>query len=128
MLSIEFWTSDFDLKKLSKRPRDPHNRMRLEQLCPKVVSDRQNAGRMPSKQRFLHFRPIMENPGLNVNFSPKPWGHSTPQSTIPVRAKRTPDLEKIDIQSWVLIGSFSVNFRDRNGWEMAICPTKKRAD
>ena len=30
MLRIEFWTSDFDVKKCSKRPRDPHNRIRLE--------------------------------------------------------------------------------------------------
>ena len=67
MFRIEFWTSDFDVKKWSKRPWDPHNRIRLEKLCPKVVSDRQNAGRMTSKQRFWHFRPIIENPGLNVN-------------------------------------------------------------
>ena len=73
MLRIEFWTSEKIVKKCSKRPWDPHNRIRLEKLCPKVVSDPQNAGRMPSKRRFLHFRPIMENPGhpgLNVNFSP----------------------------------------------------------
>ena len=67
MLRIEFWTSDFDVKKLSKRPRDPHNRIRLEKLCPKVVSDLQNAGRMPSKRRFRYFRPIRENQALNVN-------------------------------------------------------------
>ena len=69
MLRIEFWTSDNLVKKWSKRPRDPHNRIRLEKLCPKVVSDRQNAGRMPSKRRFWDFRPIRENPALNVNFS-----------------------------------------------------------
>ena len=40
---------------------------------PKVVSDRQNAGRMPSKRRFWHFRPIRENPGLNVNLKWSPW-------------------------------------------------------
>ena len=67
MLRIEFWTSDFDVKKCSKRPRDPHNQIRLEKLCPKVVSDRQNAGRMTSKRRFWHFRPIIENRALNVN-------------------------------------------------------------
>ena len=67
MLRMKFWTSDFDVKKWSKRPWDPHNRIRLEKLCPKVVSDRQNAGRMTSKRRFWHFRPIIENPGLNVN-------------------------------------------------------------
>ena len=36
--------------------------------------------------------------------------------------------EKNDIQSWVLNGPFSVNFRNRNGREIAIRPTKKRAD
>ena len=56
MLRIEFWTSDFDVKKWSKRPWDPHNRIRLEKLCPKVVSDLQNAGRMSSKQGFSDFR------------------------------------------------------------------------
>ena len=49
MLRIEFWTSDFDVEKCSKRPWDPHNRIRLEKLCPEVVSDRQKAGRMTSK-------------------------------------------------------------------------------
>ena len=49
MLRIEFWTSENLVKKLSKRPQDPHNRIRLEKLCPKAVSDRQNAGRMTSK-------------------------------------------------------------------------------
>ena len=68
-------------KSAQNNPGDHHNRIRLEKLCPKVVSDRQNAGRMPSKRRFLHFRPIIENPGLNVNFSPSP-GVITPQSTI----------------------------------------------
>ena len=82
MLRMKFWTSESLVKKWSKRPWDPHSRIRLEKLCPKVVSDCQNAGRMPSKRRFLHFRPIMENPGLNVNFSPQSWGHSTPNSTI----------------------------------------------
>ena len=72
MLRMKFWTSDVDLKKWSKRPRDPHNGIRLEKLCPKVISDPQNAGGMPSKRRFLHFRPIMENLGLNVNFHPQP--------------------------------------------------------
>ena len=67
MLRMKFWTSDFDLKKWSKRPWDPHNRIRLEKLCPNVVSDRQNAGRMTSKRRFWHFCPIIENPALNVN-------------------------------------------------------------
>ena len=67
---MQFWTCDFDVKKGSKRPRDPHNRIRLEKLCPKVVSDRQNAGRMPSKRRFWDFRPIYENQALNVNVSP----------------------------------------------------------
>ena len=67
MFRIEFWTSKIDVQKYSKRPRDPHNRIRLEKLCPKVVSDPQNAGRMTSKRRFGHFRPIIENPALNVN-------------------------------------------------------------
>ena len=40
MLRIEFWTSDVNVKKWSKRPWDPHNRIRLEQQFPKVVSDR----------------------------------------------------------------------------------------
>ena len=70
MLRMQFWMSDFDVKKCSKRPWDPHNRIRLEKLCPKVVSDRQNAGRMPSKWRFWHFRSIRENRALNVNVSP----------------------------------------------------------
>ena len=70
MLRIEFWTSDFDVQKWSKRPWDPENRIRLEKLCPKVVSDRQKAGRMTSKRRFWHFRPIRENRALNVNVSP----------------------------------------------------------
>ena len=65
--------------KCSKRSRDPHNRIRLEKLCPKVVLDRQKAGRMPSKRRFWHFCPIIENQALNVNISqsstPLPfWG------------------------------------------------------
>ena len=81
MLRIEFWTSDFDVKKCSKRPQDPHNRIRLEKLCPKVISDRKMAGRMPSKRRFWDFRPIIENPALNVNFSqsgtPPPVGGGT---------------------------------------------------
>ena len=68
MLRIEFWTSENLVKKWSKPPRDPHNRIRLEKLCPKVVSDRQNAGRMTSKRRFWHFRPIRESRALNVNF------------------------------------------------------------
>ena len=70
MLRIGFWTSDFDVKQWSKRPQDPHNRIRLEKLWPKVVSDRQKAGRMPSKRRFCYFCPIIENPALNVNVSP----------------------------------------------------------
>ena len=70
MLRMKFWTSENLVEKWSKRPQDHHNRIRLEKLCPKVVSDPQNAGRMSSKRRFLHFRPIIENPGLNVNFSP----------------------------------------------------------
>ena len=41
MLRMKFWMSDVDVKKWSKRPQDPHNRIRLEKLCPKVVSDRQ---------------------------------------------------------------------------------------
>ena len=69
MFRVKFWTSDKLVTKLSKRPRDPHNRIRLEKLCPKVVSDRQNAGRMPSKQLFWHFRRIIENRALNVNDS-----------------------------------------------------------
>ena len=69
MLRIEFWTSENLVKKWSKRPRDPQNRIRLEKLCPKVVSDRKMAGRMTSKRRFWHFRPIIENPALNVNDS-----------------------------------------------------------
>ena len=79
---MKFWTSENLIKKWSTRPWDPHNRIRLETLCPKVVSDRQNAGRMPSKRRFLYCCPIRENPALNVNFSPQPWGHFTPRSTI----------------------------------------------
>ena len=35
MLRIELWTSDFDLKKCSKRPWDPHNRIRLENYAQK---------------------------------------------------------------------------------------------
>ena len=69
MLRIEFWTSEKLGNKWSKRPWDPHNRIRLEKLCPKMVSDRQNAGRMTSKRRFWHFRPIIENRVLNVNDS-----------------------------------------------------------
>ena len=67
VLRIEFWTSEIDVKKLSKRPRDPHNRIRLEKLCPKVVSDRKMAGRMPSKRRLRDFRPMIEKSGRNVN-------------------------------------------------------------
>ena len=79
---MKFWTSEKLVEKCSKRPRDPLNRIRLEKLCPKVVSDCQNAGRMTSKRRFWHFRPTIENPGQNVHFPPQPWGHSTPNSTI----------------------------------------------
>ena len=50
MLRMKFWTSDNLVKNWSTPPSDHHNRIRLEQLCPKVVSDRQNAGRMTSKQ------------------------------------------------------------------------------
>ena len=67
MLKMKFWTSDFDVKKWSKWPWDPHNRIRLEKLCPKVVSDLQNAARMTSKRRFWDVCPIIENPALNVN-------------------------------------------------------------
>ena len=35
------------------------------------------------------------------------------------------EMEKIDIQSPVLIGPFSVKIQTRNGREMAIRPTKK---
>ena len=35
---------------------------------------------------------------------------------------------KIDIQSWVRIGRFSVENRNRNGWEIAIGLTKNRSD
>ena len=35
---------------------------------------------------------------------------------------------KIDIQSWVLIGPFSVKIQTRNGREIAIRPTNKSAD
>ena len=38
-----------DVKKWSKRPWDPHNGIRLEKLCPRVVSNRKMAGRMTSK-------------------------------------------------------------------------------
>ena len=69
MLRMKFWTSDFDLKKLSTQPWDPHHRIRLEKLCPEVVSDRKMAGRMPSKRRFWDLRLIIENLALNVNFS-----------------------------------------------------------
>ena len=69
MLKMKFWTSEKLVKRCSKRPRDPHNRIRLEKLCPKVVSDRKMAGRMSSKGRFRDFRPIHENPALNVNDS-----------------------------------------------------------
>ena len=48
ILRMKFWTSHFDIKKCSKRPQDPHNWIRLEKQCPKVVSDRQNAGRITS--------------------------------------------------------------------------------
>ena len=68
MLRMKFWTSENWVKKWSKRPQDPHNRILLEKLCPKVVSDHQNAGRMTSKRRFWDFLPIIENPALNVNF------------------------------------------------------------
>ena len=30
MLRMKFWTSNFDVKKWSKRPRDPHSRIRFE--------------------------------------------------------------------------------------------------
>ena len=73
MLRMEFWTSEFDVPKWSKRPWDPHNRIRLEKLCPKVVSNRKMTARMTSKRRFWDFRPIHENQALNVNFSPS--GH-----------------------------------------------------
>ena len=69
MLRMKFWTSEIDVKKWSKPPRDPHNRIRLEKLCPKVVSNRKMAGRMTSKRRFRDSRPIIENPGPNVNDS-----------------------------------------------------------
>ena len=42
----------------------------LKNFAQKWSADRQNAGRMTSKQRFWHFRPIHENPGPNVNDSP----------------------------------------------------------
>ena len=35
MLRMEFWTSDFDVQKWSKRPWDPHNRIRLENYAQK---------------------------------------------------------------------------------------------
>ena len=70
MLGMDFRTSEHLVKKLPNKSRDPHDRIHLQKLCPKVVSDRQNAGRMASKRRFQHFRPIIENPGLNVNFFP----------------------------------------------------------
>ena len=69
MLKIEFWLSENLVKKWSKRPWDPHNRIRLEKLCPKVVSNPKMAGRMTSKRRFWDVRPIIENPALNVNFA-----------------------------------------------------------
>ena len=69
MLKLDLWTSDFGINKLSKRPWDPHNQIRLEKLCPNVVSDRTIAGWMTSKRRFWHVRPIHENPTLNVRFS-----------------------------------------------------------
>ena len=68
MLRMKFWTSQNLVEKWPKRPRDHHDRIRLEKLCPNVVSDCQNAGRMTSKHRFWHFRPTIENPGQNVNF------------------------------------------------------------
>ena len=42
-----------------------------------------------------------------------------------MRAKKAPDHETNDIQSWVRIGAFSSSFGPRNGQEMAIRPTKK---
>ena len=71
MFRMKFWTSENLVEKWSKRLRDHHNRIRLEKLCPKVVSDRQNAGRMPSKRRFLHFCPIIENCLLYTSPSPR---------------------------------------------------------
>ena len=75
MLKIEFWTSDFDVKKWSKRPRDPHNRIRLEKLCPKVVSDRKMVGRMPSRRRFWDFLPMIFTMKKSM-FTKKKAGHS----------------------------------------------------
>ena len=79
MLRMKFWTSEIDVKKCSKRPWDPHNRIRLEKLCPKVLSDRQIAGRMTSKRRFWTSCPIIENQALNDLIPAKldrrsPWG------------------------------------------------------
>ena len=48
----------------------------------------------------------------------------TPHVPPPTRGGM-PGLRKFDIQSWVFIRSFSINFGPRNGWEMAIRPTKK---
>ena len=54
-------------------------------------------------------------------------GGSRPVATphVPPPTGGMPGLRKIDIQSKVLIWQFSANFGPRNGWEMAICPTKK---
>ena len=57
ILRIEFWTSHFDVKKLSKRPWDPHNRIRLEKRCPKVVSDRKIGWTDALKTMILAFSP-----------------------------------------------------------------------
>ena len=45
-----------------------------------------------------------------------------------VQAKYTFAAEQNDIQSFVRIGRFAVEIRDRNGQEIVIRPTKIRAD
>ena len=59
MLRMKFWTSENLVKKWSKRPRDPHNRIRLEKLCPKVVSVNVNFSQsgIPPPCRRGHMRP-----------------------------------------------------------------------
>ena len=53
MLRMKFWTSDFDVKKLSKRPQDPHNRIRLEKLCTR------SSGLRSSKRRTDDLKTII---------------------------------------------------------------------
>ena len=67
---------------------------------------------------YLGRRPHSEAYTLAESFCQvRAWGWLESENIVNV-------LENIDIQSCVLKGQFS----DRNGWEIAIRPTKKRAD